>query len=259
MPYAQLVIGPPGSGKTTYCKAMAEFLSSLGRKVQVVNLDPANDNLPYPCAIDISSLITLQDVMENFGIGPNGSFIYCMEFLECNASWLFNQIQSFPDCYFLFDCPGQIELYTHHDSLKNMIRQLQKQNIHLTCVHLLDSVYCTDAAKFISAVMTCLSTMIQIELPHVNILSKVDLLKRYNTLDFDLSFYTEVLDLSYLLPHLQDNPMTEKYAKLNEAIVGLIQDYSLVTFLALNLNSKDDMLSSVKAIDKANGYIYQNS
>jgi len=31
--YAQLVLGPPGSGKTTYCKGMAEFLRGLGRYV----------------------------------------------------------------------------------------------------------------------------------------------------------------------------------------------------------------------------------
>ena len=36
--FAQLVIGPPGSGKTTYCKAMSSFLESIGRKVIVVNV-----------------------------------------------------------------------------------------------------------------------------------------------------------------------------------------------------------------------------
>lgn len=31
MPFGQLVIGPPGSGKTTYCDGMHQFLSALGR------------------------------------------------------------------------------------------------------------------------------------------------------------------------------------------------------------------------------------
>lgn len=47
MPFGQVVIGPPGSGKTTYCAAMAQFLEGLGRQVSVINLDPANDNVPY--------------------------------------------------------------------------------------------------------------------------------------------------------------------------------------------------------------------
>lgn len=36
--FGQVVLGPPGSGKTTYCKAMASLLQSLGRKVAVINL-----------------------------------------------------------------------------------------------------------------------------------------------------------------------------------------------------------------------------
>ena len=41
--FGQLVIGPPGSGKTTYCTGIQQFLSATGRKVAVINLDPAND------------------------------------------------------------------------------------------------------------------------------------------------------------------------------------------------------------------------
>ena len=43
--------------------------------------------------------------------------------------------------------------------------------------------------------------IIQVEQPHVNILSKVDLIEEYTKLPFNLDFFTEVLDLSYLLQH----------------------------------------------------------
>ncbi len=36
------VLGPPGSGKTTFCNGMSQFLGAVGRKASVVNLDPAN-------------------------------------------------------------------------------------------------------------------------------------------------------------------------------------------------------------------------
>lgn len=36
--FGQLVIGPPGSGKTTYCNAMCKFLEQMGRKVAVINI-----------------------------------------------------------------------------------------------------------------------------------------------------------------------------------------------------------------------------
>lgn len=51
--YGQLVIGPPGSGKTTYCSKIYEFYKELDRKVAVVNLDPANDQMEYNAKIDI--------------------------------------------------------------------------------------------------------------------------------------------------------------------------------------------------------------
>ena len=72
MSFGQLVIGPPGAGKTTYCNGMQQYLGLLGRKVAVVNLDPANDVLPYDCAVDVRDLVSLEEVQEETGLGPNG-------------------------------------------------------------------------------------------------------------------------------------------------------------------------------------------
>jgi GTPase SAR1 family protein len=94
MPFGQVVIGPPGSGKTTYCHGMQQFCAASlqqgggARKVAIVNLDPANDNLPYTPAVDISDLVHLESVMEEFGLGPNGGLVYCMDYLEKNIDWL---------------------------------------------------------------------------------------------------------------------------------------------------------------------------
>lgn len=63
--------------------------------------------------------------------------------------------------------------------------------------------------KFISALLLSLSTMLQLELPHINVLSKIDLMVHYaNKVQFGIDFYTEVLDLSYLLESLDENPIT---------------------------------------------------
>lgn len=76
MSFGQLVIGPPGAGKTSYVAAMHSFLTSASnpapRIVCTVNLDPANYTLPYPVSIDIKDLIDMEEVMDTFQLGPNG-------------------------------------------------------------------------------------------------------------------------------------------------------------------------------------------
>lgn len=102
-----VVIGPPGSGKTTYCCGMKQFLNASGRKTIIVNLDAANENLPYECEIDLQELISLEKVMSEEKLGPNGSILYCMEYLLENLDWLKAKLDKYRDHYVLFDFPGQ--------------------------------------------------------------------------------------------------------------------------------------------------------
>ena len=108
--------------------------------------------------------------------------------------------------------------------------------------------------------MLSLRAMLHLELPHINVLSKVDLIQRYGDLgaytlqhpdlysnvqypcflgreaysisaDFNLDFYTEVQDLSYL-----ENLLTQqspRFAALNMAICSLVEDFGLVGFETL--------------------------
>lgn len=254
--FGQVVIGPPGSGKTTYCHGMSQFLSQLGRDVAIINLDPANDSLPYKCALDISDLVTLSDVMDTLKLGPNGGLLYCMEYLEKNIDWFETELKKLENKYLIFDFPGQVELYTHHNSVKNILQKLQKWDCRLVSVHLVDSHYCSDPSKFISVLLTSLSTMLQIELPHVNVLSKCDLIEKFGKLSFNLDFYTEVLDLQYLLDEFKDNPDFKKYKKLNSALIDIIEEYSLVSFVPLYVQDKESMMRMLQQVDKANGYVF---
>lgn len=232
-------------------------MEGFGRKVAVINLDPANDVLPYKCEVDISDLITVDDVMKHLKLGPNGGLMYCMEYLEKNIDWLRGKLASLRDSYLIFDFPGQVELYTHHNSVHNILHQLQSMDdFRLAAVHLVDSHYCSDPGKFISVLLTSLATMLQIELPHVNVLSKADLIEKHGKLSFSVDYYTEVLDLSYLLDQLKDDPIFAKYKRLNSALVGIVEDYSLVSFTALSVQDKETMLRVKKAVDKANGYVF---
>lgn len=257
--YGQLVLGPPGAGKTTYCSEMSKVLKKIGRKTVLINLDPANDCMSYNPDIDIRNLIVLEDVMHQYELGPNGALVYCMEYLEKNVDWLLEQIKGEHSTNYIFDLPGQVELYTHHDSLSNIFSKLANDGqLQLCVVHLIDSHHCSDAGKFIAALILSLNAMLKIGLPHVNLLTKVDLLKKHtDKLQFGIDFYTEVLDLNYLLENL-DEDFSSKYTKLNKALISIIEDYSLVTFQLADLFKEKSLINVKNLIDKANGYVFKS-
>ena len=64
MRYAQLVVGPAGSGKSTYCAALVRHGEATGRQIKVVNLDPAAEHFDYEPLCDIRDLISVDDAME---------------------------------------------------------------------------------------------------------------------------------------------------------------------------------------------------
>ena len=53
-----------------------------------INLDPAAESFEHTPDLDIRELISLEDVMEEMGLGPNGGLIYCFEFLMENLDFL---------------------------------------------------------------------------------------------------------------------------------------------------------------------------
>ena len=101
-------------------------MGAIGRECSVVNLDPANDKTNYPCALDIRDLVTLEEIMTDDQLGPNGGILYAFEELEHNMEWLENGLIALGDSYIFFECPGHTELYTHHNSLRNIFFKLQK-------------------------------------------------------------------------------------------------------------------------------------
>ena len=250
---------------------MKEILEQLDRPVAIINIDPANDLLPYKPDVDIQSLVKTEEVMETMNLGPNGGLVYAMEFLEANIDWLITQItrlkideKKFPkrietmkQPYLLFDCPGQIELYTHHDSFRKIVQRLTQRkdssiDLRLVAVYLLDSHYTSDSGKFVSSLMSTLSAMLHLELPHVNVLSKIDLMPKDSR--FSLGYYCEVMDLSHLVEDLIDDPIMVKYKAMSKAIADTVESYSLVSYIPLDINDNRTVVRLIRVVDRANGF-----
>lgn len=113
---------------------------------------------------------------EELILGPNGALVFCMEYLMGELDWLHDQLNEAEDDYFLIDCPGQIELYSHLPVMRQFCEKLRTWGFNICTVFLLDSQFLLDADKFISGALTTLSTMVALETPAVSVLSKMDLL-----------------------------------------------------------------------------------
>lgn len=134
---------------------------------------------------------------------------------------------------------------------------------------------------YISSLLLSLRSMLNLPYPCINVLSKIDNLSKTEPLPFNLDYYTEVQDLNFLLPHLEaeqagvslstlssdptidPNSVLEsvrarntKWTRLNEALIQLIEDFGLVNFQPLAVEDKASMVSLVRAIDRASGFVF---
>lgn len=92
-------------------------------------VDPANENMGYKPAVDVSELIKHEEVMETTKLGPNGALVYCIEFLEKNIDWLIRKILNLKDHYLLIDCPGQVINKLHYQLFFYNLKLLLSQQL----------------------------------------------------------------------------------------------------------------------------------
>lgn len=58
----------------------------------------------------------------------------------------------FLEDYILFDCPGQVELFTHHSSLRNIFFKIQKMGIRVSDMTLDIALQCLANIRFCASV-----------------------------------------------------------------------------------------------------------
>lgn len=132
-------------------------------------------------------------------------------------------------------------------------------NFQLVVLHLSDSYCLTQPSLYLSNLLLALRAMMQMDLPHINVLTKIDKVADYDTLPFNLDFYTEVQDLSHLLPSLeQESPVlrSDKFRALNEAVAKLVESFAMVGFEVLAVEDKKSMMHLLRVIDRAGGYVF---
>ncbi len=103
--------------------------------------------------------------------------------------------------------PGQVELYTNHDSLKNIIKILySKVGLQCCAAHLVDSSYLMDVHKYLSACTLSMTAKIGFEdAPIINIISKIDILKKLGRPQMHLIDLENLSGINYLFWDIDDD------------------------------------------------------
>jgi len=193
-----------------------------------------------------------------------------------NLDFLTEAIDPLTEEYLIIlDMPGQIELYTHIPVVPTLVRHLTRTgalNVNLCATYLLESTFVIDRAKYFAGTLSAMSAMIMLEVPHVNILSKMDLvkgsvsrkeLKRFIDPDTSLldddpsdsSAATASAELTGSDPSAADSIMAGgSFKRLNKAVAQLIDDFSMVSFLQLDVQDEDSVGAILSYIDDAIQY-----
>lgn len=181
-----------------------------------------------------------------------------MEHLEDSLEdWLGEELSAFgDDDYLLFDCPGQVELYSHVSCFRSLADYLSSHDVRACAVYCLDVQFAASPSKFVAGCLAALAAMVCLEMPHVNVLTKVDLLpkegkralRRYlipdaNELSRDLAAASAfgaggsgIVEGGSGVPSSNSNngAHARRTRALDEAVVRLLDDWALVSFVPLD-------------------------
>jgi len=170
------IIGPAGSGKSTFTASFRDWLQSQGAPVTIVNLDPAVENLEYFPDVDIREHVFVREVLEEYGLGPNGAIIAAVDMSIEHLPSLDRSIDDAPEGYVLIDTPGQMELFTFRQSGGIIINSLCKPSRRCASVFILDASLSSDPYNLVSQIFLAASAFYRLRLPLVVLLNKMDVL-----------------------------------------------------------------------------------
>lgn len=236
-------IGTAGSGKSTLTASLQQWFKHHGLDAIIVNLDPGAENLPYEPDVDIRDWISLREVMDTNKLGPNGAQIACADMLALNTNDVKESINTFKADYILLDTPGQLELFVFREAGKYTVKFLSSEKSMLC--YLLDPLLAKSASGFVSQLLLAITTNLRLNLPQINILSKVDLLsKKQQALIQRWSQNAEEIYEALI----KEEPSTHR--EMSEHLLALIKDIggytSLIATSSKNLSGIEDLYTTIQ-------------
>jgi GTPase SAR1 family protein len=168
------IIGTAGSGKSLLTASFNEWLKVGKQNAVTVNLDPGVLHLPYVPDIDIRDQININDIMEEYGLGPNGALVLAADLIAEEAERIGGEIEDLHSDVVIVDTPGQMELFAFRASGPYIANELTKEQKAI--VYLFDAVFSFNPLNYVSNMFLSAAVYNRFFFPQLHVLSKCDLL-----------------------------------------------------------------------------------
>ena len=172
-----IVVGSAGCGKTSLVAAFGRwFEREFGERPAYVNLDPGVLKLPYEPSYDVRSIVRVDALMRDEGLGPNGAMIRAAEIIEERVGEVVGEIEALepPAGYTLIDTPGQIELFLFRDMGPKIVEALS-ENSRAIAVYIMDPSLASTPSGLAINFSLAIVTRLRLRVPVVSIINKSDL------------------------------------------------------------------------------------
>ncbi len=167
------VVGMAGSGKSSLTAAFSEWLKQRDVDVVVANLDPGATALPYNPDIDARRYVSMEKLMLDYTLGPNGALIMASDLLADHLEEIRAEVEDANPDILLVDTPGQIELFAFREGGRFLATQITEENSAV--IYLMDATFTRFPLNFVSNIYLAAAVYSRIGHPQIYALSKTDL------------------------------------------------------------------------------------
>ncbi len=162
-----VVMGPAGSGKSTFVKNFSDYLKDYD--VKVVNLDPASDPI-YDANRDVRDFVRTEEVMKRYGLGINGAL---MKSIDLTLEFIDDLLVK--GDYVIFDTPGQMELFLYSKSGLKIAETIARYDWSV-CLFIIDSEVASTPENFASIIAQNAVISLRLSMPTITVFNKCDLI-----------------------------------------------------------------------------------
>jgi len=170
---AIFITGTAGSGKSLLTSRLLHWYRDSKAYPIALNLDPGAVSLPYDPDVDVRNYIDIATLMENYGLGPNGSLVMASDMIATKMDEIQKEVDGLNPDYVIVDTPGQIELFAFRASGPYFAANLHADN--KATIFAFDGMLVSSPINFVSISLLASSVKLRLKTAQINVLTKRDL------------------------------------------------------------------------------------